>query len=949
MNKNVSVWRGSEAPPTTNHIWINEKKNNAIYLHNGSDWDPVVDPDAYETLLDYLRHKEDSPKIDVINEIPNGNDFKNGEFQLYKLGKDITVSSPECYEFGKTASFTIREGDLCLIGKIKHAPISLEAERPKFSDKYKYKIRFDANLDYYFGGTENIGEPVLTTTTQPLTYSLIGSEDKCIIKCGNYYAFISGERLCLTDQLSSATYFILHELEPNKFELLSYNNQSKGLNAHQGLYPWGTEGDYSDEIHLYNTGSPGNIVQFLPQESELIIRKIISTQEATTSYSGLMSKEDKAKLNSIASNANNYSLPAASSSTRGGIKIGYASSANNRAVQLSSEKAYVYIPNATTIQSGLMSKEDKVKLDTMTTEISNTYATKASLNNKVDKVSGKQLSSEDFTTALKTRLEGINVYKHAFNELSALPDNDDGWYSIINLGDMESAIVQISAGQSDTQVAVSAGWGGNDIGSLVVLNCTLDVNNNFAHIKAVRIRRHKANNNDANGYLMLEAKLNRTGYTNGYRNTVVSVFTNAGHNPIVIDSNATNVLQLNSSTSEILLQEFELADRTIMAKAIKVETINADNLANVATTGNYNDLNNKPTIPAAQVNSDWNAASGKAQILNKPTIPTNLSDLSSDTTHRTVTDTEKQTWNNKSNFSGSYNDLTNKPSIASTTTDGLMSASDKSLLDTTSQNLQTEIARAQKAENDLKNELSSLIGESPETLDTIHEIAAWILNDTTGAEAMAKQISENKAAINTETQRASYAETEIENELQYQTERIDEIEPLVAENGHSIIDLQHIVQDNDAVYKDTFQDLGNDIANEITRATEAENDLKQQFSDLIGESPETLDTIHEIAAWITNNESGAAAMATQINENKSNLTKEVERAKAAEQTLNSNLEKLIIQIQDLIARVEALENPGVVAEVSSNNLTFTNGAEVETNNLSLTGNNIDITNNNLNI
>lgn len=38
-------------------------------------------------------------------------------------------------------------------------------------------------------------------------------------------------------------------------------------------------------------------------------------------------------------------------------------------------------------------------------------------------------------------------------------------------------------------------------------------------------------------------------------------------------------------------------------------------------SGNYNDLNNKPTIPAAQVNSDWNATSGVAQILNKPTIP----------------------------------------------------------------------------------------------------------------------------------------------------------------------------------------------------------------------------------------------------------------------------------------------------------------------------------------
>lgn len=44
-------------------------------------------------------------------------------------------------------------------------------------------------------------------------------------------------------------------------------------------------------------------------------------------------------------------------------------------------------------------------------------------------------------------------------------------------------------------------------------------------------------------------------------------------------------------------------------------------LSTVATTGSYNDLTDKPTIPAAQVNSDWNASSGVAQILNKPTIP----------------------------------------------------------------------------------------------------------------------------------------------------------------------------------------------------------------------------------------------------------------------------------------------------------------------------------------
>jgi nitrogen fixation protein len=39
-----------------------------------------------------------------------------------------------------------------------------------------------------------------------------------------------------------------------------------------------------------------------------------------------------------------------------------------------------------------------------------------------------------------------------------------------------------------------------------------------------------------------------------------------------------------------------------------------------ATSG-VAEILNKPSIPAAQVNSDWNATSGVAQILNKPTIP----------------------------------------------------------------------------------------------------------------------------------------------------------------------------------------------------------------------------------------------------------------------------------------------------------------------------------------
>lgn len=67
----------------------------------------------------------------------------------------------------------------------------------------------------------------------------------------------------------------------------------------------------------------------------------ITTQDttysnATTVYDGLMSSEDKTKLNGIDSNANNYTLPQATRAALGGVKIGYTKNGDNYPVQLSS-------------------------------------------------------------------------------------------------------------------------------------------------------------------------------------------------------------------------------------------------------------------------------------------------------------------------------------------------------------------------------------------------------------------------------------------------------------------------------------------------------------------------------------------------------------------------------------------------------------------------------------
>lgn len=65
---------------------------------------------------------------------------------------------------------------------------------------------------------------------------------------------------------------------------------------------------------------------------------------ATTTTDGLMSAADKNKLNGIATGANKYSLPLASSTTRGGVRIGYTANGKNYPVQLSNEQMYVNVP-----------------------------------------------------------------------------------------------------------------------------------------------------------------------------------------------------------------------------------------------------------------------------------------------------------------------------------------------------------------------------------------------------------------------------------------------------------------------------------------------------------------------------------------------------------------------------------------------------------------------------
>ena len=91
---------------------------------------------------------------------------------------------------------------------------------------------------------------------------------------------------------------------------------------------------------------------------------------------------------------------------------------------------------------------------------------------------------------------------------------------------------------------------------------------------------------------------------------------------MTIDTNVKELIinELTQAEYNIALQSGLINDNELYM-VTDSNYVEADELSTVATSGDYNDLTNKPTIPEAQVQSDWNAVSGMGVILNKPTIP----------------------------------------------------------------------------------------------------------------------------------------------------------------------------------------------------------------------------------------------------------------------------------------------------------------------------------------
>lgn len=162
----------------------------------------------------------------------------------------------------------------------------------------------------------------------------------------------------------------------------------------------------------------------------------------------------------------------------------------------------------------------------------------------------------------------------------------------------------------------------------------------------------------------------------------------SGDNIGVIGYNIASVEQLNDAMSQVseTIQQLYDTKQDKLVSGTNIKTINNESIlgeGNINIQGgsggttDYDQLENRPQINNVTLTGNkslsdlgiTNFSGNYDDLSNKPTIPSALSDLTDDETHRVVTDTEKSNWNNKSSFSGSYNDLVDKPTIPTKTSD----------------------------------------------------------------------------------------------------------------------------------------------------------------------------------------------------------------------------------------------------------------------------------------
>lgn len=441
----------------------------------------------------------------------------------------------------------------------------------------------------------------------------------------------------------------------------------------------------------YNVGDPNNLVYFsngIPIASDIYVWKTVPTNAeftdtkyttATTSKEGLMSAEDKTALDNLKNKAV-LNTQTASSSQFGIVKLGS---------NLTELNGVVSVPEATTTTAGVISAADKVKLDKLENVQSDWNATSgaaAILNKPTIPTTAEEVGAIPNTTKVATLGEDgfilssqLPSYVDEIIEVensSSFPAVGEGGKIYVTIDDRKtyrwsgSEYVEISASLTlgDTEFTAYRG----DLGALAYAHATATTGAAAHEIGFYKVR------TNAEGHVIGAEKVVKADITSlgiPGSDTTYSEFTGATAGLVPTSTGEEDkylaadgewkiitvpeinypVTSVNGHIGEVQLTAADvgaLSDDTVIPEAITVDnnlTSTGTNpvqgkaiytaLAGKQDAGDYALKTDIPTIPVTSVNGK----TGAVQL----TIPTALSELTQTTSYRTVSDTEKSTWNSK--------------------------------------------------------------------------------------------------------------------------------------------------------------------------------------------------------------------------------------------------------------------------------------------------------------
>ncbi len=221
-----------------------------------------------------------------------------------------------------------------------------------------------------------------------------------------------------------------------------------------GKYAKKSEAIKAIKLEKTYTGGQGGTSQFIRITKANGEESFLSIYNANNIMDGFMSKEDKVKLDGIASGANNYTLPVASADTLGGIKVGYGGTLTgfNFPVKLDDEgnavatidglfcisgvlKSIEFMDNNTSTNYGINSihkdtHSGKIRFDFPSK--AGTFALISDIPTKTSQLTNDSTfltSADKYTlpTASDTALGGIKVSENAIGTLYPITVNDNGF------------------------------------------------------------------------------------------------------------------------------------------------------------------------------------------------------------------------------------------------------------------------------------------------------------------------------------------------------------------------------------------------------------------------------------------------------------------------------------------------------------------------------------------